>query len=77
MAVTHEPGPLPPLDHHERMRMRSAAFAAKRLYPGPVGELVAKELAAWEEFGYRLDDHGLVARLVEHLLKPPLGKVVP
>jgi len=46
MAVTHEPGPLPPLDHHERMRMRSATFAAKRRYPGPVGELVAKEIAA-------------------------------
>ncbi len=74
MVVTHEPGLLPPLHHHERMRLRSAAFAAKRRYPGPVGELVAKEIAAWEEFGYRIDGHGLVARLVDDLLKPQANR---
>ena len=25
-----------PMDHHEKMRLRAAAFRVTRLYPGPV-----------------------------------------
>jgi hypothetical protein len=61
--------PSPPMDHHEKMRMRTAAFRAKQLYPDPVGELISRELLAYEEFGYRLDRSGLTMRLVDHVLE--------
>ena len=40
-----------PMDHHEKMRLRAAAFSVTRLYPGPVGEVLSRELLTWEEFG--------------------------
>lgn len=61
-----------PMDHHEKMRLRAAAFRATRLYPGPVGELISKEILTWEEFGYRLGGAQLIMRLVDHVLKEPL-----
>lgn len=57
-----------PMNHHEKARLRAAAFRAIRLYPGPVGELVSRELLSWEEFGYRLGGDRLVMRLVDHIL---------
>ena len=50
-------------------RPRSAAgcvsrVAAPTLWPGAVGELVAKELRTWDAFGFRLDQFGLAWRLV-------------
>lgn len=60
------------MDRTEKMRLRSAAFRATRLYPGPVGELISRELLAWEEFGFRLGGAQLVMRLVDHVLKTPL-----
>jgi len=59
------------MDHHEKMRIRAAAFRATRLYPGPVGELVSRELLSWEDFGYRLGGNRLVMDLVEHVLNNP------
>ena len=32
------------LAHHERSRIRAAALHGRRLYPGPLGELVHREL---------------------------------
>jgi hypothetical protein len=61
------------MDHHERMRLRAAAFRATRLYPGPVGELLSHELLTWEEFGYRLGGRQLVMRLVDHVLTSPIA----
>jgi len=63
-----------PMDHHEKMRLRAAAFRVTRLYPGPVGELLSRELLTWEEFGYRLGGSQLVMRLVDHVLKAPLAQ---
>ena len=60
------------MEHHERMRLRAAAFRATTLYPGPVGELVSRELLSWEEFGYRLGSDKLVMQLVDHVLDSPL-----
>jgi hypothetical protein len=60
------------MGHHEKMRLRAAALRAARLYPGPVGELVSRELITWDEFGYRLGGGQLVARLVDHVLTTPL-----
>ena len=62
-----------PMDHHEKMRLRAAAFRVTRLYPGPVGELLSRELLTWEEFGYRLGGGQLVMRLVDHVLKTPIA----
>ena len=62
-----------PMDHHEKMRLRAAAFRVTRLYPGPVGELLSRELLTWEEFGYRLGGGPLMMRLVDHVLRSPLG----
>ena len=61
-----------PMDHHEKMRLRAAAFRVTRLYPGPAGEVLSRELLTWEEFGYRLGGGALVMRLVDHILKSPL-----
>ncbi|MEV1291123.1 hypothetical protein [Pseudonocardia sp. NPDC049635] len=58
-----------PMEHHEKMRMRAAAFRATRIYPGPVGELISRELLSWEDFGYRLGGNRLVMDLVDDVLK--------
>lgn len=63
------PGPPWPMDHHDKMRLRAAAFRAARLYPGPAGEVLSRELLTWEEFGYRLSNGGSVMRLVDHIMK--------
>ena len=60
-----------PMDHHEKMRLRAAAFRATRVYPGPVGELITRELMSWEEFGYRLGGDKMIMRLVHELLVTP------
>ena len=60
------------MDASEKMRIRAAAFRVTRLYPGPVGELLSRELLTWEEFGYRLGGSGLILRLVDHVLKAPI-----
>lgn len=62
--------PAEPMTFHEKARIRAAARAAERRYPGPVGEVLARELLTWEDFGYRVGKHGLVARLVDDLMKP-------
>lgn len=63
------------MDAEQKTRLRAAAFRATRLYPGPVGELLSKELLTWEEFGYRLGHggHSLILRLVDHILKAPMA----
>lgn len=39
-------------------RVRTAAGLAPKALPGPVGELVARELAWWCEHGHRFDMRG-------------------
>ncbi len=56
------------MDHHEKMRMRAAAFRVKRVYPGAAGEVLAQEILSWEEFGYRLGENSRVNRLVEQIM---------
>lgn len=63
-----EAGPVP-MAHHEKMRIRAAAFHATRVYPGPVGELIQRELTDWVDFGYRLGGRRKVSELVEHVMK--------
>jgi hypothetical protein len=61
------------MDNHQRRQLRLAAFRATRVYPGPVGELLSRELLDWEEFGYRFGGGALVTRLIDNLLSAPLA----
>jgi hypothetical protein len=61
------------MDQHQRMQLRTVAFRATRVYPGPVGELLCRELLDWEEFGYRFGGGALVTRLIDHLSSAPLA----
>lgn len=61
------------MDRPEKMRIRAAATRATRLYPGPVGELLSRELMTWQDFGYRLGGRRLVMQLVDHVLQTPLS----
>lgn len=65
------PAPTAPpiyLTYPERARVRLAANRAIRLYPGPVGQVLSKELWAWEELGWRFGSSSLIAALVDTLL---------
>ncbi len=65
------------LDHEFRARLHSAAHRVTRIYPGPVGELLERELRTWEEFGFRFGGAGLVTALVDHVLGTPIGQRDP
>jgi hypothetical protein len=66
-------GDAPPLLQHERSHMRAAGLYARRLYPGPLGELVFRELTAYADFGYQFAGDALIPRLAAEIL----AKVVP
>lgn len=56
------------MDLHEKSRASAAAHRAKKLYPGVVGEVLFRELEAYAQWGYRLDQTGLMPRLVAHIM---------
>jgi hypothetical protein len=56
-----------PYDDPSR-RLADAVVEAAVRFPGPIGELIRRELRAFADFGYRFDGSGLVPRLVEELL---------
>lgn len=62
------PGDAPVLALHEKGRYRAAAGHARRVIPGPVGELVDRELRAYAEFGYLFGDDALIPRLAAAVL---------
>ena len=59
------------MDPRCQTRLRAAAFRARHVYPGPVGELIARELLSWDEFGHRLGGNRMIMTLVEHVLWTP------
>ncbi len=65
------------MDHHEKMRLRAAAFRATKLWPGPVGKLIERELLSFEEFGQRLDHSGLIMRAVHDILTGDTPRAEP
>jgi hypothetical protein len=65
-------GDAPPLQAHELSRVRAAAHHARRLLPGPLGELVHRELTAYADFGYRFSSDALIPRLVAEILATPV-----
>lgn len=60
------------MTHLETARMRAAAVRACQLYPGPVGDTLAREILSWHQFGWRFGGDSRTAALVEHLLGAPL-----
>ncbi|MFC5137257.1 hypothetical protein ACFPK1_03385 [Actinomycetospora rhizophila] len=53
----------------ERSRYRAAALHARRVFPGALGELLARELRTSADFGYGA--HGLVGRVATQVLAMP------
>jgi hypothetical protein len=56
------------MPHQDKIRYRAAALQARRLYPGPLGELVNRELSAYAEFGHRFSSDTLVPNLATAIL---------
>lgn len=56
------------IEPHEKLRLLTAAYHAKKKYPGPVGELIAREIESWADFGYRFDNSALVPRVVKEVM---------
>lgn len=59
--------PPSPMNQAEKSRFRAAAFRACRVYPGPIGQLLSREILATEEFGWATPD-SLVAAAVRAIM---------
>ena len=68
---TRLPGDAVALAAHERSKLRAAAEHARRALPGPLGDLVHRELLAYAEFGYRMTSDALIPRLAADILARP------
>lgn len=74
MTIRIYPGPDPIVGNVERLAMhessclRAAALHARRVLPGPLGELVQRELTAYAEFGHRFAADALITRLATEIL---------
>jgi hypothetical protein len=62
------PGDATPSMYGDMSRYRSAALHARRILPGPLGELAQRELNAYVEFGYGFSNDGLIPRLAAAVL---------
>ncbi|OLT22297.1 hypothetical protein BJF78_07570 [Pseudonocardia sp. CNS-139] len=51
--------------------VREAAARALETHPGPVGEVLARELRAYALFGHRFGGDGLIHRLATEILAHP------
>lgn len=56
--------PPPKLPQDDRDTLKAYAALARWLYPGPVGEWIARDLEAIAEFGYRFATPSLLAELL-------------
>jgi hypothetical protein len=57
------------LELYEVGRLRAAAAYASRVFPGAVGEVLARELAAHADLGHRFGRDGLIDRLATEILR--------
>lgn len=53
----------------EKATYRAAAVRAVKLYPGPIGELIQRELYAHDEFGWILAANSLLTRVRDQILQ--------
>jgi hypothetical protein len=65
---------IPPerLTHHERERIKAAATHALKVFPGPIGAFLSRELLAWEQVGLRLGNGSLTHRTIDAILATPV-----
>lgn len=56
-----------PQSPQEWIRIRNAACHARRLFPGAIGELLARELVSYAELGWLLPD-SLSERVIDEVL---------
>jgi hypothetical protein len=61
-------GPMGRSEAMDRALIREAAVRAGQVYPGPVGELLSRELLSWEQFGYRLGSRTSIMQIVQQIL---------
>ena len=61
----------------QRILCMAAALRARRLYPRALGELVARELTAYADFGYYLGHDTLITRLAAEVLDDTPGPPEP
>jgi hypothetical protein len=59
------------LPHSEISIALRAGWYARSAYPGPVGELVARELVAYVDTDVRVTSSALVRRVLEDVLRLP------
>lgn len=62
------PGTPGRLSIHDVQQLGLASSRARARYPGPVGELIVREIWAYTDFGYRFGCTGVVTRIVAELL---------
>jgi hypothetical protein len=60
----------------QQRRIRNAAHRAKKVYPGPVGELLGQELNAYADFSFLWCD-GRVTNRMNAIVDEVLGRPVP
>ncbi|MFC5139305.1 hypothetical protein ACFPK1_13775 [Actinomycetospora rhizophila] len=70
-ASPHLRGDAAVLPLHDKYRLKAAAHHARRALPGPLGDLVHRELLAYAEFGYRVTADALIPRLAADVLARP------
>lgn len=63
-------------EYGAQTRLRNAAQRALKVYPGPVGELISRELDAYAEFSFLWCD-GRIARRMSAVLADVEGRPVP
>lgn len=64
--------PGPSAEAIEQGRLDAASHYALVAFPGPVGDLIAREIRAYLSFGFRFDAGGLIARLADQVLATEL-----
>jgi hypothetical protein len=79
VTAAHAPATAPPRVDHRELPVRmdakecaaavAAAYLATRLYPGPAGEVLAEELNAYAEFGWRFGAQSQKRRLIRWLFE--------
>jgi hypothetical protein len=52
----------------DRGRLDTAARWAQAAFPGPIGELIEREISVYLSFGFRFDGSGLISRLADQVL---------
>jgi hypothetical protein len=56
----------------DRGRLDTAARWARAAFPGPIGELIEREISVYLCFGFRFEGSGLISRLADQVLASKL-----